>query len=79
MKNVLLFSKVEDVWLYHAKERNLALAEPIKVFEPYLEELIQAQIAVGRRYLFWDIWLGLYQEVSSEFHAKDEENLMILQ
>ena len=76
-ENVLLFSNVEDVldW-YHKQDRNLYIigrAQIIKAFEPYLEELIQTQIAakLEGRYLFPETFdWAPYQEVSSEFPSK---------
>ena len=80
-ENVLLFSNVEDVleW-YHKQDRNLYIiggAQIIRAFEPYLEELIQTQIAAkleGDTYFPETFDWAPYQEVSSEFHAKDENN-----
>lgn len=80
-ENVLLFSNVEDVleW-YHKQDRNLYIiggAQIIRTFEPYLEELIQTEIAAkleGDTYFPETFDWAPYQEVSSEFHAKDEKN-----
>jgi len=80
-ENVLLFSNVEDVleW-YHKQDRNLYViggAQIIRAFEPYLEELIQTQIAAkleGDTYFPEEFDLSIFETVSSKSYTKDDKN-----
>ena len=81
-ENALVFNTIEDVldWYQH-QDKNLYViggAQIIAAFEPYLDELIQTQIAAkldGDTYFPQSFDWSLYQEVSSEFYPKDEKNI----
>ena len=77
----LVFQDVESVlaW-YQSQEKNLYILggkQIFQAFEPYLDEIIVTQIHAqveGDTYFPETFDWAPYQEVSSEFHAKDENN-----
>ena len=82
IEGALVFQNVEQVldWYQH-QDKNLYViggAQIIAAFEPYLDELIQTQIAAkldGDTYFPQSFDWSLYRKVSSEFYPKDEKNI----